>query len=568
MYCRISPILVLIFGLTGIPAFGWIPDLAAEKIGEIAATTPGGPPSSLPDFSYVGYKEGRVGIPEVRVYKKLSAVDGDNAGLIQSAINELAREPVGDDGYRGAIVLAAGEYRLRRPLVVNASGIVIRGVGRESGRRTLLVRKGGGSGPVIRVGDPPTSIQDEPAKSSVDGISLAATIDNESGSSRAPAAGGDSALQPDQRLNNGRASETSLGAGAPPGAVAAVTTACVPINARKFNVDRPDLFSVGEPVLLIHPSTDAWLNSIENGGTHGRGSWVRGHVDITYNRRIESIQGQEITLDAPVYNPLVREMAISRLKRDRVRICNVGIEDLAIDIAGEATPNVSRAGTGLRFAAAEDSWVRRTEVRGFSFSGIEFVQGCVRCTAADCSADDPVSDLKAKEVFGFRTNRGQLILIRQCQTSSVPFAYTCGGGAYDSGIVFFDCAARNCQSVLGAGLGRWTHGILFDHLRAADGADSPRLELVDYGSRRGHGGWGTANSVAWNCDVAKGAVIVQNPPTARNYAIGCMGKVSGTGMEVADPGYIEGANRPGLAPESLYLAQLRARLGLSSPSPD
>ncbi|WP_188194917.1 hypothetical protein [Nonomuraea sp. SYSU D8015] len=61
-------------------------------------------------------------------------------------------------------------------------------------------------------------------------------------------------------------------------------------------------------------------------------------------------------------------------------------------------------------------------------------------------------------------------------------------------------------------------------------------------------------------------LIVQKPPTAQNYAIGCHGTVTGDGPFQQPAGHIEGANRPGLFPHSLYQAQLLDRLrgGLQS----
>jgi len=61
-------------------------------------------------------------------------------------------------------------------------------------------------------------------------------------------------------------------------------------------------------------------------------------------------------------------------------------------------------------------------------------------------------------------------------------------------------------------------------------------------------------------------LIVQKPPTAQNYAIGCKG-LHVTGVKPPAPfdesqGFIEGTNTAGLYPQSLYLAQLEDRLGV------
>jgi hypothetical protein len=81
-------------------------------------------------------------------------------------------------------------------------------------------------------------------------------------------------------------------------------------------------------------------------------------------------------------------------------------------------------------------------------------------------------------------------------------------------------------------------------------------------------GWSSVHSVAWNCDVAYGDLIVQKPPTGQNYAIGCSGgNITGVKPPASfnEPeGYIEGKNQDGLEPRSLYLAQLEERNYLST----
>jgi hypothetical protein len=75
-------------------------------------------------------------------------------------------------------------------------------------------------------------------------------------------------------------------------------------------------------------------------------------------------------------------------------------------------------------------------------------------------------------------------------------------------------------------------------------------------------GWSAAHSVAWNGDMAGKTLVVQKPPTAQNYAIGCFGNVTGTGPFTQPAGHIEGTGRRGLTPKSLFQAQLADRLGL------
>jgi hypothetical protein len=57
-------------------------------------------------------------------------------------------------------------------------------------------------------------------------------------------------------------------------------------------------------------------------------------------------------------------------------------------------------------------------------------------------------------------------------------------------------------------------------------------------------------------------MIIQKPPTAQNYAIGCFGTATGAGPFTGPQGYIEGTSTAGLNPPSLYKAQLAERLSL------
>jgi hypothetical protein len=112
----------------------------------------------------------------------------------------------------------------------------------------------------------------------------------------------------------------------------------------------------------------------------------------------------------------------------------------------------------------------------------------------------------------------------------------------------------------------WSQGLLYDNLKEINTNVTSGNHVLglynrgDFGS--GHG-WASVHSVAWNCNVGTSNIIIQKPPTAQNYGIGCIGNV--TGVKPPAPfshpqGYIEGTNVSGLNPQSLYLAQLSERL--------
>ena len=104
---------------------------------------------------------------------------------------------------------------------------------------------------------------------------------------------------------------------------------------------------------------------------------------------------------------------------------------------------------------------------------------------------------------------------------------------------------------------RWAVGTLYDNI-----ADDNQLRVQDrQWAGSGHG-WAGAQQVLWNCTSK--TLVVQSPPTAQNYAIGCVGKfVAGDWSPNAAPGVIEASGAPVL-PRSLYHAQLAERLGAAA----
>ena len=81
----------------------------------------------------------------------------------------------------------------------------------------------------------------------------------------------------------------------------------------------------------------------------------------------------------------------------------------------------------------------------------------------------------------------------------------------------------------------------------------------------GHG-WTIGWAVAWNCTAKE--FVIQRPPGSMNWGVGCTGKLTGMAMPfgkapILASGIWVSQNEP-VDPSSLYLAQLRERLGPSA----
>jgi hypothetical protein len=57
-------------------------------------------------------------------------------------------------------------------------------------------------------------------------------------------------------------------------------------------------FTVGDNIIIRHPSTDRWLAAVDYGATHGDVDWLPGEIDMYFNRFITQIEGNKIKVDA------------------------------------------------------------------------------------------------------------------------------------------------------------------------------------------------------------------------------------------------------------------------------
>lgn len=485
--------------------------VSVNPVGKLRYATEGG--RRLPDFGHAGYREGGAPLPEVPVRHRIGPVAGDNSAHLRAAIDVIGALPKDASGHRGALLLEAGLYELAESVRQPYDGVVLRGVGdgQDPAENTVLRPTG------------------------------------EPGSAR------------NGLLVGGDGTWDSVVAGSRTN----IVTDLVRVGEARFRVADASGLSVGDTVLITHPCTQDWLDAVDGGGTGSDAPWEVGSLPLQCSRRIVRLDGRNVTVDVPLFTDLDRSLAQSYLEvRDRAGIVTEeGVEDLRIEVAydGPQDQDVSQAKHALRLRAVEDVWIRRCTVLHFSQSGI--VAGDAdRVTVQDVRALESVASIDGSMRYNFNVERrSQQILFTDCHAQGSRHAFVSNGTSSVSGVVFHRTTATGSHTS-SEGHRQWSQGLLFDNHREIDPLTARTVSLYnrgDYGT--GHG-WSAAHSVAWNTDTAGTQLIVQQPPTAQNYAIGCFGDVSGDGPFEQPAGWIEGTDRPGLHPESLYEAQLHDRL--------
>jgi hypothetical protein len=481
----------------------------------------------IPDFSHAGYHNGERQIPTLGVVKIISPVEGDNTEHIQAAIDEVEQREPDENGFRGALKLNPGDYEVSRTVYVRKSGVAIygSGSGEDPERDTILRRTGTRQEAVIRIGGQTSGTVWGQVVMFRDGEVV--------------------------RLTN-------------------ITTNFVQVGSRTFDVEDASDYRAGDNIIIYHPCTQAWLEAIDGGGTGGSPNWTTGEQPILFNRYIQAIDGNTITIDAPVYNHLDRSLSQSYIYlANRANVVReVGIEDLRITIETLGPLAEDHAREAIVMHAVEDGWVDNIVAEHFWYAAVH-VSASTRVTVQNSEGLKPHSLITGSRRYTFAVSRSQLVLFQHNYADESRHAYVGNGTSWDSGIVFLNNVGH-LSHTSSEGHRRWGTGFLWDrHVETGVIRSGHRvLGLYNRGDYGTSHGWALAHSVAWNCNVVdrvSGQIVVQKPPTGQNYAIGGFGRINGDGPFSNPAGLIEGTNLVGqeMAIPSLYEAQFAERMGLS-----
>ncbi|HEY1015656.1 MAG TPA: hypothetical protein VGE07_23300, partial [Herpetosiphonaceae bacterium] len=337
------------------------------------------------------------------------------------------------------------------------------------------------------------------------------------------------------------------------GSATNVTDQFVQVGSLSLNVADPGRFSVGQEVIVTHPSTQAWINAIGGGGTGSDPWWAAGSRDIQWIRRVKSISGTRLTLDAPIFNHLDRGLAQATVApvASRNIIGEAGLENVRIDIQTAGGEDENHVWDGIVFRGAENSWVKNATVLHFGHAGV-MTQGAIRITVEDVQALDPVGIRTGERFYNFDAeSQSQLILFTRVHATNGRHHFISNGTQSASGIVWH--RATEGGGSTSEGHRQWSQALLFDSITASAGSTIGLISRGDYGTAHG---WGNVHSVIWNYNSTH---MVQKPPTAQNYVISKAGTINTSNPFPGAQGFSE--IRAGtLQPASLYEAQLCDRL--------
>jgi hypothetical protein len=512
------------------------------------AYTPDAEGGTIPDFSSCGYMGGGVKLPKVPVQLTLEPSGAaDELPRLQAAIDEVGKRPRDANGFRGAVLLKRGQYRINGTLNIGASGVVLRGEGPgEDG--TILVATLAKQHTVITVG-------------------------------------GSGSLTPVESTRQ------------------QITDERVPAGARSFRVADAAGFKVGDDIVVHRPSTKEWLAELkmdrltETYKNPKLRNWQPGGYDINHYRRVIAIEGNRITIDVPIVQALEKRFGGGSVVRyeDQARIEQAGVEELRIVSLFDRSvfrpargltltqqirqyADEKHAWIGIMLDKIRHGWVSRVTVVHTGYGAVACGAGAIFTTVQDCAMLDAVSQHSGGRKYSFGAN-GQMGLFLRCYSRNARHDFVLGSRVVGPN-AYLDCRADDSTNS-SEPHHRYSVGCLWDNVKIFGDAN---LQVINRGSSGSGHGWSGAQMVFWNC--ASKALVVMKPPTGQNYAIGWSGltdlkalgvednynamlswvemrstvKLNYTGVPIMGDGYIESPTRP-VAPRSLYLQQLQDRLG-------
>ncbi len=460
------------------------------------------------DFSYCGYHASEDSIPlaEVKAYVDMSAT-------IQQAIDYVSSLPIGRDGLRGAVLLGPGTFVLTERLAIEASGVVLRGSGRDI---TVLRKEGFDRGSLLRI--------------------------------------------------EGRPNKTY-------GKDTLWVNEVVDLGTKEISVAWPKGVGVGSlvnrQVEIVRQSTAPWIERVGcriYGGGIDALAWKPGDIDLLWRRTITGTEGNILQLDAPLtmgFDPNEEVSYIDNKKKlhehvplspcyirvidDRGEIGESGIENLTLDSGFDPrnTHDENHCWTGVSIEYACDCWVRLVNFRHLAGAGVAMQASARRITVEDCQYLEPVSENAGLRRTSFYV-MGQQCLVQRCYARQGRHDFVTGFCAAGPN-AFVQCEAEEALSYSG-GLDSWACGTLYDIVEI-DGHD---LVMKNLGQDNNGAGWNAAASVAWQCSAAE--IHCYSPDTINtNRAYGAWAQFSGNGYWSNSNNHVQ--------PRSLYYAQLEERLG-------
>ncbi|MFX3636012.1 MAG: cadherin-like beta sandwich domain-containing protein [Candidatus Pristimantibacillus sp.] len=479
------------------------------------------------DYSAVGYQGGGVSIPNVPVRVKIAPLANNTEDAwqaIQEAIDYVSSYPVQSDGFRGAVYLEPGVFRISKPLHVTTSGVVIRGAG--SGTVTPVVGNGTIENPYDQ------QIASEEAEPGV--TKLIATWKLTDSSYTPPA---------DHKTTTGspytKGSNSTLinfnGQGVIRSASTTIADQYVGAGQYAVHVASASGLSVGDRVSVQKAVNANWVKAMYMDKVDGASNWLPdGNLEsgfagtpFTSERTIKSIDTEtnKITFTEPLADNLDMRWGVSKVVKvaEDGRISHVGVENIQgiSHFYNTSKPALSKYGVNylsyndenhaqvfVAMVNVSDGWMRNFTTYHID-SAFVTDSNSRNITVQDGNVLDPVSLMDAGERrYSIYFKKSEFMFTQRVYARYMRHAFIVD--SYTSGPNVFYNSTSEYVSNASEPHFRWSSGGLYDNVAA-------RIYLQNRWNMGTSHGWAGVNYLLYN---STGPYIATQPQITPNYVIG------------------------------------------------
>lgn len=514
------------------------------------------------DYSNAGYKGGGVEIPNIPVRVILEPskdTESDDAERIQNAIDMLGRLDPDENGFRGAILLKAGTFRVSRSIRLDKSGIVIKGEG--DGHESIKQH--------------PQPLgpdnwfdyqQSEKAEKNITKVVATWIADSYNKNTAVFNLAGGNIL-----------AENTI----------EIADQYVPVGSRTIRLQNVNGLKAGDYIRINRIINASWAQDLKMDvitdapSVPSANQWAvdgkleRAYTDAHQERTIQSVDPRTntVTLVEPIADPLNMKYGISTVTRftSGNRVQNAGIENIqilsrfdksstaensAFGINYKSYDDEYHAQVAIRIGNAENIWVRRVTNYHIDVA-VNISDGARWVTVQDVNCLEPVSGTGGERRYSFTNSGGSLILnqrnyARYTRHGFIIMGHVMGPNVFYNNRSDYQFDANEPHL-------RWSTGGLFDNIKG-------RIYVQNRWNNGTAHGWAGSNYTLYNCE---GKFIISQNQLAANYIFGQSNENDRLPFIMAevDPGNVpnfkayEYSIGKKMNPASLYLQQLKDRMG-------
>ena len=351
----------------------------------------------------------------------------------------------------------------------------------------------------------------------------------------------------------------------PFGTPVAVADSYVPSGTLTLSVRDASAFKPGDRIQITKPITPEWLHlmgmdTLVRGGK--KQTWIAGTLKT--ERTILAINGKTLHLDVPLTDSydakyLAPDGATVVKIEQTGQISQVGLENLRLVAPPRKGTLNDKHFNGLQMNGVVDGWISNLRILDTTEAiGVGKNSRRVTVTRVDVTQSVPIDG--AAKPADFSAN-GTQILFDRCTATGDSVFYLAVGPEEQGPNVMLNCVFHGNGHLQPHQ--RWATGLLVDSTQVPEGG----IDLMNRGAMGSGHGWTMGSGVVWNSQAR--SFVIQMPPGSANWSIGNRGEEAlgkqptfdpGPELSMLPQGIIDSPDTP-VAPTSLYLEQLRQRLG-------